>query len=717
MKLKFWGSRGSIPAPVSSAEIEAKLTAALVGARGIDLDDEGAVHEYVSGLPPLLRGTTGGNTSCVSIQVGEEWIVLDAGSGLRMLGQEMMKGAFGQGRGTVHILLSHTHWDHILGFPFFGPLYVPGNQILLYSPIPNLERRFRGQQAPAYFPITLDYYRAHVDFVQMRENVPITVAGVRVSNILQKHPGRSYGYRLEADGVSIVYATDAEYDNLSETSTQRYVEFMRDADMLIFDAQYTLSESFERLDWGHSSSMIGVDMAVQANVKRLVLFHFAPTYTDTQIHEILERTLNYAASDPAHPRCQIDLAIEGWEIELGRPEQTRLVQRPAGEAIVLAISGRFDASAVNQVDERLTALISDGPLAGIVIDLSEATHLSIAGLKVLLSAQRADQGAPVVLAGAPDNVRKVLSQVGFSEAFEQYGSVEQAVAALEGRRHLGLQGQTLHGRYVIQSVLHAGRKAAVFKAFDTWLERPVTVKGFPRSGGVAQHPAPGGAHTDHMLLNEARAMAHLKHPNIVSVYDCVEYQDRLYLVREFVEGWTLREQLDQLGDGERLSPRQVLSIGSDILAALTYAHAHGVLHRYLRPQNVILSEHELRVMNFGLLDYPRDEWSLDGANYMAPEQLTQEAPTERTDLYSFGVILYEMVTGRLPYLADTVEALIRLRAHAAPVSARLLCPSIPPDLERVIASLLDAHPDRRPPSATAAQDALLAIEPWPASTP
>jgi anti-anti-sigma factor len=704
MKLKFWGSRGSIPAPVSSAEIEAKLVAALVGAQGVNLDDEQAVHAYVAGLSPLLRGTTGGNTSCVSIQVGEEWIVLDAGSGLRMLGQEMMKGAFGQGRGTVHILLSHTHWDHILGFPFFGPLFVPGNRIFLYSPIPDLEQRFRGQQAPAYFPITLDYYRADIDFVQMRENVPITVAGVRVSNILQKHPGRSYGFRLEADGVSIVYATDAEYDNLSETSTQRYVEFMRDADMLIFDAQYTLSDSFERLDWGHSSSMIGVDIAVQANVKRLVLFHFAPTYTDQQIREILERTLNYAASDPDRPRCEIDLAIEGWEIELGRTEQTRLVQRSAGEATVLAISGRFDASAVSQVDERLTALISDSPRAGIVIDLSGTTHLSIAGLKVLLSAQRADQGAPVVLAGAPDNVREVLSQVGFSEAFEQYGSIEQAVAALEAQRHLGLQGQTLHGRYVVQGVLHAGRKAAVFKAFDTWLERPVTVKGFPSSGGTE---------TDHMLLNEARAMAHLKHPNIVSVYDCVEYQDRLYLVREFVEGWTLRVQLDQLGEGERLPPRQVLSISRDILAGLAYAHAHGVLHRYLRPQNVILSEHELRLMNFGLLDYPREAWSLEAASYMAPEQLGDVAPTERTDLYSLGVILYEMVTGRLPYLADTVEALIRLRAHAAPVRARLLCPSIPPDLERLIAFLLDADPDRRLPSAVAAQSALLEVEPWP----
>ena len=168
---------------------------------------------------------------------------------------------------------------------------------------------------PEYFPKRINRSLAPTSrSSRLQEDRPITIAGVRVNSILQAHPGRSYGYRLDGEGASIVYAIDAEYKNLGEAHTQRYIDFMRDADLLIFDAQYTLSDSFQRVDWGHSSSMIGVDMAVRANVKRLSLFHFEHIYTDQQVREILDNTLNYIASDPAKPQCQVDLSIEGTRL-------------------------------------------------------------------------------------------------------------------------------------------------------------------------------------------------------------------------------------------------------------------------------------------------------------------------------------------------------------------------------------------------------------------
>lgn len=703
MKVKFWGVRGSIPSPASGAEIEGKLLAALMGAQGIDLSNRRAVQEYIVGLPPLMRGTVGGNTPCVSLQIGDEWIILDAGSGLRVLGQELIQSEIWRGHGTAHILLSHTHWDHIQGFPFFAPVFFPGNQINIYSPIPNLKERFRGQQVPEYFPITLDYWRAQLNFIQLEEHVPVNVSGIQINNILQAHPGRSYGYRIDGDGASVVYATDAEYKDLGEAHTQRYVEFMNGADLLIFDAQYTFSESLERPDWGHSSSLIGVDMAVRANVKRIILFHFDPTYSDHKVADVLTGTLNYIAMDPNKPQCQVALAVEGLELDIGHHDRTLLQDYRVGDAMVLSIDGRFDAGVVNQVDQRLTAMISDGPKAGIVIDMARVTHLNAAGLKTLVTAQQRGQGVPLVLAAAPQNVQDVLAQVGFGEAFLQHETVQDAISALEARQYLELQGQTLHGRYRIDSKLYLSQKAAVFKAFDTWFERPVTVKVLPES----LHKQ-----ADQILLREARAAAHLNHPNIASVYDCIEYRGRLFLVREYVEGQTLHQRLKEAELNGLFPPIQVISIICDVLGALAYAHDHGVLHRYLRPKNVILSPQQLKIINFGLADNPEEDWSLDDVSYMAPEQLSQGKLDSRTDLYAIGVILYRMVTGSLPFDAKTVPELIRQRMRREPLPMRDANQSLPLPLERIILNLLHQDPERRYPSADMVLEAIKEITPW-----
>ena len=702
MKLKFWGVRGSIPSPVSSAEIEDKLIAALAGAQSIDLGDMDAIQAYVRNLPPLIRGTVGGNTPCVSVQVGDEWIIFDAGSGIRELGMALLETEFARGHGVAHLFMSHTHWDHIQGFPFFTSLLPSGNRVNVYSPLSNLESRFRGQQVPRYFPISLDRARIDMRFVQLKENAPINVAGVQVHNILQPHPGRSYGYRLNGDGASIVYASDAEYKDLGEAHTERYVEFMQGADVLIFDAQYTFSDALQRPDWGHSSSLIGADMALRANVKRMFLFHFDPTYSDQKVQEILDSTLSYASMDPVRPSCKVELAVEGLELEVGHPERTLLQDYVVGDAAVLAISGRFDAAAVSTVDERLTALVSDGPDAGIIIDLAQVTHMNVAGLKTLLTAKQRSTDVPFVLAGARDNVRSVLEQVGFGEAFVQYNAVEEAVSALEAQQYLQLQGETLQRRYRIDSKLHLGPKAAVFRAFDTWFERPVTVKALPRSMG---HNA------DELLLREARTVAHLHHPNIASVYDCIEFHDRRFLVREYIDGLTLHDRLEAQEPGVPFEPKQALAIVRDILAGLAYAHQNGVLHRYIRPKNIILSGNTLKLMNFGLVDGP-DDWSLEDVSYMAPEQIRQDEVDCRTDLYAVGTILYMLVTGRLPHEADTPEEMAKLHLNAAPTPPRQLVPKVPAALEQLVLRLLSRDPAGRVASAAEALEALQRIPSW-----
>jgi len=317
MRFKFWGVRGSIPSPIGTETITAKIIQALSRAKGVDLEDPQAVRNYAQSLPLDIRGTSGGNTPCVEVTTAKHHIILDAGSGLRELGLNLMKGPFGQGRGTAHIFMSHTHWDHIQGFPFFVPAYIKGNRFFIYSPKKDIEEKFTTQQIDQdMFPIRLNDMAAQLKFVTISAEEPLDLGGVNARCILLPHPGGSYAYRIEEKGKTLIYATDGEYKNLDQQSLQRYLDFMADADVLIFDAMYTFDESVSKEGWGHSTSLVGVDMARKTRIRKLVLFHHEPTYTDDKLAEILEKTKSYYSLVRDEGRLEIILAVEGLEMEV-----------------------------------------------------------------------------------------------------------------------------------------------------------------------------------------------------------------------------------------------------------------------------------------------------------------------------------------------------------------------------------------------------------------
>src|SRR5258708_15860835 len=159
MRVRFWGARGGIPTPMSEAELQDKIKTALQNAVGVDLTAREAIDRYVERLPPYISSTAGGNTSCVEIRAGDQLYILDCGSGLRMLGNQLIREEFGKGRGEAHIFITHTHWDHVQGLPFFNPMYVPGNEFYFHSPYPDLCERFEDQQREIYFPVNLEYMR------------------------------------------------------------------------------------------------------------------------------------------------------------------------------------------------------------------------------------------------------------------------------------------------------------------------------------------------------------------------------------------------------------------------------------------------------------------------------------------------------------------------------------------------------------------------------
>jgi phosphoribosyl 1,2-cyclic phosphodiesterase len=322
MKARIWGARGSLPVALNHQQVRAKVVKALEGAIGRDLDTPAKVASYVDDeLDFDVRGTYGGNSSCVEVEAWDadainEHIILDLGSGVRALAGAKLARYGAAKPQTYHVFMSHLHWDHIMGFPFFTPAYIPGNRIIIYGCHAELETAFRRQQEPISFPVAFHQLAADIEFVRMTPGVPLTINGVEITAKLQLHAGDSYGYRLRHGGKSMVYSTDSEHklDNAAERLA--FVEFFHDADLVIFDAMYSLADCISvKADWGHSSSAVGVELCQLAGVHKLCLFHHEPIYDDARISGVLAETRRYAEITGEAP-LEIVSAYDGMEITL-----------------------------------------------------------------------------------------------------------------------------------------------------------------------------------------------------------------------------------------------------------------------------------------------------------------------------------------------------------------------------------------------------------------
>lgn len=272
MKIRFWGVRGSTPTPWSEVM------------------------------------QVGGNTSCVQlITASEDLIVLDAGTGLRMLGKHLIETQTHRQR-RMHLLLSHTHWDHIQGIPFFGPLNCSDNHLTIYGANKaqlSLEEVIRQQMSPAYFPVSLDELPATIDFQPLAEEC-FELENLQITTAAFNHPGGVYGFRIESQGSTLIYATDMEYT--PENLDPKLIAFADKADLLIFDAQYTPDELSYKSGWGHSSYLAATQLARQAQVKQLVLFSHDPDHTDPILRQMeSEAKKTFPATQLAYEGLILDI--------------------------------------------------------------------------------------------------------------------------------------------------------------------------------------------------------------------------------------------------------------------------------------------------------------------------------------------------------------------------------------------------------------------------
>jgi phosphoribosyl 1,2-cyclic phosphodiesterase len=303
MKVRFWGVRGSLPSP------------------------------------GVLTNRYGGNTSCVEVRVpdGGPRIVIDAGTGIRKLGKDLVAES-PEGTSTVHLLISHTHWDHIQGLPFFSPLYHKGSRIFVYArqrDDTHLRAVFQSQTEDPYFPVPFDSVQADVALRELVEGARFEIGPCKVSCTRLNHPWIAMAYRVDYEGHSVAYVTDTapfrdilfEHEFISappepgapmRPDDARKLKTMRDgvvklcegADLVIYDTHFTPSEYRQFPHWGHSTPVDAMEIASEAGARSLALFHHAPARSDDELDRILAECKRSAK------RLDVIAAKEGLEVDL-----------------------------------------------------------------------------------------------------------------------------------------------------------------------------------------------------------------------------------------------------------------------------------------------------------------------------------------------------------------------------------------------------------------
>ncbi|MEI6386897.1 MAG: MBL fold metallo-hydrolase [Spirochaetota bacterium] len=305
LTLKIWGDRGSMPTP---------------------------------GPDTVLFG---GNTSCYEVRADGRLLIVDAGSGIRQLGESLVRTELKKGPINADIFITHTHWDHIMGFPMFTPIYIPGTKLRIHGPVnyedETLEHVIGSQLSYRYWPVRQDELAAEIEYLQVKESSYDLGGGITLGTKYLNHPILCLGYRFEYQGHSIVTVYDNEpFSNVFPTDpndpdydeeaaregdlavmdeNDKILDFMRGADIVVHDAQYTAREFHaSKHGWGHSSYEHAINAAHRSGVKRLLLTHHDPNATDA---ELQERELFYQRKIEGRSALRIEMAREGSTYPIG----------------------------------------------------------------------------------------------------------------------------------------------------------------------------------------------------------------------------------------------------------------------------------------------------------------------------------------------------------------------------------------------------------------
>jgi diguanylate cyclase (GGDEF)-like protein len=351
LHVKFWGTRGSIAAP------------------------------------GWKTARFGGNTSCVELRAADgTLIVLDCGTGARELGFHLMKIAPMPLR--LHLIIGHTHWDHIQGFPFFAPAFAPGAEVNIYAPLGfqrSLGEAMAGQMESAYFPVKLKDLRSRIHFTELDEGF-FRIGDVFIETQYLNHTAPTIAYRLTSANTTVAYVTDHEPywkpgRDFTHPGDQRHIAFLKGADLVIHDAQYSEAEYRDRVGWGHSSTRYATDVALAAGVARLALFHHDPTHDDAVMQWLEDDAKEHVAA--RRGALDVFAAAEGLELDVtGSGGVTVMSETPAIRSVPI-------------VGCRVAVVNSDqGEIAAIERELAEDSLVVLPILDANAAMERFPEAAP-----------------------------------------------------------------------------------------------------------------------------------------------------------------------------------------------------------------------------------------------------------------------------------------------------------------------------------
>lgn len=283
MKIKIWGARGSLPAPLTPAALESRMMELVEGFLEAGHTQKSEIPKFFSSLPAHRLGGYGGNTPCVEVTAGNHQAIIDAGSGIRMLGYDLMKGPCGSGKGEAHLFFTHFHWDHLIGLPFFTPIFIPGNTIHVYAVQADLKDVFRTLFRKPYFPLDLEQIGARIVYHALDPRKPFGFGEMTITPYQLDHPDPCWGYKIEHAGRAYSHCVDTEATRTSHEELGPDLPLYQGVDLMIFDAQYTLIETIEKVNWGHAAAPVGLDIAMREGVKKVVFMHHDPASTDEKI--------------------------------------------------------------------------------------------------------------------------------------------------------------------------------------------------------------------------------------------------------------------------------------------------------------------------------------------------------------------------------------------------------------------------------------------------
>ncbi|MBN20586.1 MAG: MBL fold metallo-hydrolase [Bdellovibrionaceae bacterium] len=321
LRIKIWGARGSLPTPHLPSELNQRFTHLMHDFFESGYKKKSDVQTFLEGLPLYKLGGYGGNSPCIEVNSDRDQMIIDGGSGIRLLGYQLMNGPCGKGKGEVHLFFTHFHWDHLIGLPFFTPLFIPGNKIHVYSVQKDLPEVFQTIFKKPYFPVSIDSLEADIIYHQLEPRKPLKFGDMVITPYQLDHPDPCWGYRVESGGKVYSHCVDTEATRISEKELGLDLPLYQNVDLMLFDAQYTLMETIEKINWGHATASIGLDIAIREKIKKVLFMHHDPASSDEKIAAAEAEARRYyqiqkKAEESGFFEVDWSFAFEGQEIEL-----------------------------------------------------------------------------------------------------------------------------------------------------------------------------------------------------------------------------------------------------------------------------------------------------------------------------------------------------------------------------------------------------------------